>query len=150
MLLILVATATATTFGSTQLTLPFRNDLDEIQVILFSLSEPCYQLNKCGSTFIPTPIKTGTFKFFYEGQRLLQQDTPASVRWSTMFSFDLTHRRVHQHNMESGDMIDAHLEQVRTGVTLPVYPLSQILVICYPNSSEAGINTRIPLLLASL
>ena len=48
--------------------------------------------------------------------------------------------------MESGDIIDAHLEQVRTGVTSPVCPLSQTLVIHYSNSSEAAIDVRMPLL----
>jgi len=38
--------------------------------------------------------ETGTFKFFFEGTRLQPQDTPAS------------------HGMESGDSIDAHLEQL--------------------------------------
>jgi len=36
----------------------------------------------------------GTFKFIYEGVRLQPQDTPVD------------------HNMESGDIIDAHLEQL--------------------------------------
>jgi len=36
----------------------------------------------------------GTFKFIYDGERLQPQETPAS------------------HNMESGDIIDAHLEQL--------------------------------------
>jgi len=36
----------------------------------------------------------GTFKFVYDGERLLPQDTPAT------------------HGMESGDIIDAHLEQL--------------------------------------
>jgi len=40
----------------------------------------------------------GTFKFEYDGSRLLPQDTPAS------------------HNMESGDIIEAHLEQVGGGL----------------------------------
>jgi len=36
----------------------------------------------------------GTFKFIYDGERLQPQDTPAG------------------HGMESGDIIDAHLEQL--------------------------------------
>ena len=42
--------------------------------------------------------------------------------------------------MESGDIIDAHLEQVRAGVTLSAYSSSQIPVIRDPNSSGAGID----------
>ena len=52
--------------------------------------------------------------------------------------------------MESGDIIDAHLEQVRIGVTLPAYSFSQILVIRYSNSSEVGIDARMSLLLVPL
>jgi len=38
--------------------------------------------------------EAGTFKFIYDGERLQPQETPAD------------------HNMESGDIIDAHLEQL--------------------------------------
>lgn len=38
--------------------------------------------------------ESGTLRFIYEGVRLQKEDTPAS------------------HNMESGDMIDAHLQQL--------------------------------------
>ena len=145
MLLILVATTT--TFGSTHLTLCFRNDSDENQVILLLMSKRRPRFNERDSTLLSALIETGTFKFIYEGERLQPQDTPASVRQPTpTFPFDLTHGRIYQHEMESGDIIDAHLEQVRTGVTSPVCTLSQNLVIHYSNSSEAGIDVRMPLL----
>ncbi|KAA1470899.1 hypothetical protein DENSPDRAFT_836827 [Dentipellis sp. KUC8613] len=41
----------------------------------------------------------GTFKFVYEGERVNAQDTPA------------------QREMEDGDIIDAHLEQLGGGVS---------------------------------
>ena len=68
----------------------------------------------------------GTFKFIYDGERLQPQDTPASVRQPTALPFGLTHGRAYQHGMESGDIVDAHLEQVRTGVTFPGYPFPQV------------------------
>lgn len=49
--------------------------------------------------------------------------------------------------MESGDIIDAHLEQVRAGVTLPFHSFSQIPVTRHPHSSEAGIDAGMSFLL---
>lgn len=45
--------------------------------------------------------------------------------------------------MESGDIIDAHLEQVRTRITLPGCSFLSILIVRFSNSSEDGIGADV-------
>ena len=62
-------------------------------------------------------VRSGTFKFTYEGQRVAGDQTPAEVRFLQSFPlYDLLLIALpSQLSMDDGDQLDAFLEQVRSG-----------------------------------